>query len=553
MKFNLKDFSKKKNLKDTNILEKREETINKDKFLTKIKQKDFSKKEEVLLGALILASSSIIGYYGFINGPQENRDAIIHALENTKTQVVQAKESSTMAEASNKEEYSETEVEEAVANYISNDPNAMISSEEFEDANETKGAVKLSIEHSGTPGELSQYLDTIASSEKKILVDNISYSRDLTGLETSHVSIKIPYSIVDGSLKSKSFMGTNADLPILSSPAPITAPPTTATPVNKTRGLSNSLASKSSTTTTSSFPKLKSRNNISSPSSNTLKPNPPNNTQKANTNYKPTPKPTPKPTNPIKSPVTKTDTPIKEPIHDFNAPALTQYSIVDSILSAESMDGLSLEMTSFDVASAPETPIKDRWLKIAFTTPVREKVEREVPINTELTEKDSNNLKQENAPNTLIEENKNLTEEEMNKNNQVSNNNTLNKTPATPPTADAPITPTENLNKLINREIRMNTGGIYLPKNGYELSFDIVLPLATEGNFTLVLSNENGEIVEVKEGRRLDLEDGYYRIFFPLNKMDGKQRATQFRYKFVDKVEVYDELMLRNFQILSHE
>lgn len=479
----------------------------------RLKNKSLSKKDEVLLGALIIGTSGLLGYYGFLNGPIQNREAILKALQDSNTHVVQAKSGEAEDIISDSEYYMEDEVAEAVSTYVSSDPNVMISSEEFLNENDKEGSLNLTIEHTGTPGELSQYLDTLASSEKPIMVDNLSYQKDLIGTESTIISLKIPYAIVDGSLETQSFMGTNLELS--TSPAPSTAPPTTATPVSKVTSSTSgsSLPSKS-------LPKLKSPSTLSKPNTSTT--NNSNTSGNQGTSNGNAVKPVEK-----KSPVKETS-PVPERKADkvYNAKPIVNYSIIDSLNGFESMDGLVLEISSLDRVNNPSTPILDQWLKIAFNTPHRPGAE------SQTSPADNSN---------------------QGKNGQEAGSDQEGANPSAQDQGSEAKEAEGPKDMAVEREIRLNTGGIYLPKNAYELSFDIVLPLKTQGDFQLVLSNEEGEILVVEESRRVELGTGFSRIFFPLKNMDGTIRANQFRYKFLDKAEVRDELMLKNFQILSHE
>ncbi|MFR9296616.1 MAG: hypothetical protein ACLVLI_02740, partial [Aedoeadaptatus pacaensis] len=58
---------------------------------------------------------------------------------------------------------------------------------------------------------------------------------------------------------------------------------------------------------------------------------------------------------------------------------------------------------------------------------------------------------------------------------------------------------------------------------------------------------------EVLAARKVDLKDGYSRLFFPLNGMDGTIRANQIRYTFMDGGAVQESINLKNVQVLSHE
>lgn len=228
-----------------------------------------------------------------------------------------------------------------------------------------------------------------------------------------------------------------------------------------------------------------------------------------------------------KSPVKETS-PVPERKADkvYNAKPIVNYSIIDSLNGFESMDGLVLEISSLDRVNNPSTPILDQWLKIAFNTPHRPGAE------SQTSPADNSN---------------------QGKNGQEAGSDQEGANPSAQDQGSEAKEAEGPKDMAVEREIRLNTGGIYLPKNAYELSFDIVLPLKTQGDFQLVLSNEEGEILVVEESRRVELGTGFSRIFFPLKNMDGTIRANQFRYKFLDKAEVRDELMLKNFQILSHE
>lgn len=103
------------------------------------------------------------------------------------------------------------------------------------------------------------------------------------------------------------------------------------------------------------------------------------------------------------------------------------------------------------------------------------------------------------------------------------------------------------------RVVIMDTGGFYLPKNGHEFSIDVSDGAKTEGIYSLILADEEGNSKEVLPLRKEDLGDGFYRIFFPLNGMDGTIRVNQLRYTFTDQGGVSEVMAIRNIQILSNE
>lgn len=103
------------------------------------------------------------------------------------------------------------------------------------------------------------------------------------------------------------------------------------------------------------------------------------------------------------------------------------------------------------------------------------------------------------------------------------------------------------------RVVTFDTGGFYLPKNGYEFSVDVSANAKTGGNFSIILADLEGNSKEVLPLRTEDLGDGFFRVFFPLNGMDGTIRVNQLRYTFADQGAVSEMLAIRNVQILSHE
>lgn len=107
--------------------------------------------------------------------------------------------------------------------------------------------------------------------------------------------------------------------------------------------------------------------------------------------------------------------------------------------------------------------------------------------------------------------------------------------------------------QAVQREIFLDTGGFYLPKNGYEFSIDIVPDPNVGGEYSLLLSDLEGRTKEVLPVRKTDVGDGFTRLFFPLNGMDGTVRAVQMRYKFQDPGEASVSIPMKNVQILSHE
>ena len=107
--------------------------------------------------------------------------------------------------------------------------------------------------------------------------------------------------------------------------------------------------------------------------------------------------------------------------------------------------------------------------------------------------------------------------------------------------------------QAVKREIFLDTGGFYLPKNGYEFSIDIVPDSSVGGEFSLLLSDLDGHTKEVLPIRKAEVDNGFTRLFFPLNGMDGTMRAVQMRYKFQDPGGVSVNIPMKNVQILSRE
>lgn len=105
----------------------------------------------------------------------------------------------------------------------------------------------------------------------------------------------------------------------------------------------------------------------------------------------------------------------------------------------------------------------------------------------------------------------------------------------------------------VKREIFLDTGGFYLPKNGYEFSIDIVPDTSVGGDFSLLLSDLEGHTKEVLPTRKAEVDNGFTRLFFPLNGMDGTMRAVQMRFKFQDPGGVSVNIPMKNVQILSRE
>lgn len=106
--------------------------------------------------------------------------------------------------------------------------------------------------------------------------------------------------------------------------------------------------------------------------------------------------------------------------------------------------------------------------------------------------------------------------------------------------------------QALKREIYLDTGGFYLPKNGYEFTIDVIPDANVGGEFSLLLSDLSGHTKEVLPSRKGDVGDGYTRLFFPLNGMDGTMRVVQMRYKFQDPGGVSVNIPMKNVQILSH-
>ncbi|WP_077075281.1 hypothetical protein [Aedoeadaptatus urinae] len=439
--------------------------------LSRIKQGNFSKKEQAALAAVLILAASGTGYGAFIHAPLAQQEALKAALKATPS-VAHAQEGPGGAYADEKTTLKETEVEQAIANDIASDPNVEITSEEVVPDGENSGLMNLVVDHYGSTDTLSQYLETLQGVSYKLNIDSISYNRDPSDVESSSIRLSVPYEIVDNSLASKTF---DTQAPEAAQP---TAPDTTATP-----GTGSTAPSTPSTSSGSGY--YSSGSSSSSwtpryPSASTTPATP----SKPATPAAKTPAPKPQ-AQPQAKPQVKpqSETPPRMPERVYLAPAVSTYSILDTVISASTVDGLPVTCEPQGNTNT-DKPVekKDQVLAVKFETPQRDQG-------------------------------------------------------------------AEGLKRVIN----LDTGGIYLPKNGYEFSIDIPTTTKTAGNFSLILADLAGNSKEVLASRKIDLNDGYSRLFFPLNGMDGTIRANQIRYTFMDGGAVQESINLKNVQILSHE
>lgn len=440
--------------------------------INRIKEGNFSKKEQAALAAVLILAASGTGYGAFIHAPKAQQDALRAALNATPA-VAHAQEGDGAAFADEKPTLKETEVEQAVANDIASDPNVEITSEEVVPDGENSGLMNLVVEHSGSTDVLSQYLETLQGVSYKLNIDSISYNKDPSDVEATSIRLSIPYDIVDNSLSSKTF---DTPAPEATTPA---APDTTATPATGT-GTATAPSSSSSSTSTwrPVYPSTSRTTTPVAPStSRTTTPVAPPRTAPSTSH---TTTPSTKPAEQAKPQVKpQSETPPKTKDTVNLAPALTTYSAFDCFLSASMDEGMPVVLepqTDRNVDKAYQI------LDVKFDTPVR----------TEGQE----------AP---------------------------------------------------KRVVIMDTGGFYLPKNGHEFSIDVSDGAKTEGIYSLILADEEGNSKEVLPLRKEDLGDGFYRIFFPLNGMDGTIRVNQLRYTFTDQGGVSEVMAIRNIQILSNE
>ena len=440
--------------------------------INRIKEGNFSKKEQAALAAVLILAASGTGYGAFIHAPKAQQDALRAALNATPA-VAHAQEGDGAAFADEKPTLKETEVEQAVANDSASDPNVEITSEEVVPDGENSGLMNLVVEHSGSTDVLSQYLETLQGVSYRLNIDSISYNKDPSDVEATSIRLSIPYDIVDNSLSSKTF-----DTPAPEATAPA-APDTTATPATGT-GTATAPSSSSSSTSTwrPVYPSTSRTTTPVAPStSHTTTPvAPPRTAPSTSHTTTPSTKPAEQPKPQVKP---QSETPPKTKDTVNLAPALTTYSAFDCFLSASMDEGMPVTLepqTDRNVDKAYQI------LDVKFDTPVR--------------------AEGQEAP---------------------------------------------------KRVVIMNTGGFYLPKNGHEFSIDVSDGAKTEGIYSLILADEEGNSKEVLPLRKENLGDGFYRIFFPLNGMDGTIRVNQLRYTFTDQGGVSEVMAIRNIQILSNE
>lgn len=440
--------------------------------INRIKEGNFSKKEQAALAAVLILAASGTGYGAFIHAPKAQQDALRAALNATPA-VAHAQEGDGAAFADEKPTLKETEVEQAVANDIASDPNVEITSEEVVPDGENSGLMNLVVEHSGSTDVLSQYLETLQGVSYKLNIDSISYNKDPSDVEATSIRLSIPYDIVDNSLSSKTF-----DTPAPEATAPA-APDTTATPATGTGTATTPSSSSSSTSTWRPVYPSTSRTTtpVAPSTSHTTTPvAPPRTAPSTSHTTTPSTKPAEQPKPQVKP---QSETPPKTKDTVNLAPALTTYSAFDCFLSASMDEGMPVVLepqTDRNVDKAYQI------LDVKFDTPVR--------------------AEGQEAP---------------------------------------------------KRVVIMDTGGFYLPKNGHEFSIDVSDGAKTEGIYSLILADEEGNSKEVLPLRKEDLGDGFHRIFFPLNGMDGTIRVNQLRYTFTDQGGVSEVMAIRNIQILSNE
>ena len=440
--------------------------------INRIKEGNFSKKEQAALAAVLILAASGTGYGAFIHAPKAQQDALRAALNATPA-VAHAQEGDGAAFADEKPTLKETEVEQAVANDIASDPNVEITSEEVVPDGENSGLMNLVVEHSGSTDVLSQYLETLQGVSYKLNIDSISYNKDPSDVEATSIRLSIPYDIVDNSLSSKTF---DTPAPEATSPA---APDTTATPATGT-GTATAPSSSSSSTSTwrPVYPSTSRTTTPVAPStSHTTTPvAPPRTAPSTSHTTTPSTKPVEQPKPQVKP---QSETPPKTKETVYLAPALTTYSAFDCFLSASMDEGMPVVL---ELQTDRNVDKAHQILGVKFDTPVR--------------------AEGQEAP---------------------------------------------------KRVVIMDTGGFYLPKNGHEFSIDVSDGAKTEGIYSLILADEEGNSKEVLPLRKEDLGDGFYRIFFPLNGMDGTIRVNQLRYTFTDQGGVSEVMAIRNIQILSNE
>lgn len=443
--------------------------------INRIKEGNFSKKEQAALAAVLILAASGTGYGAFIHAPKAQQEALKAALNATPA-VAHAQEEEGSAYAEEKPTLKETEVEQAVANDIASDPNVEITSEEVVPDGENAGLMNLVVEHSGSTDTLSQYLETLQGVSYKLNIDSISYNKDPSDVESSSIRLSIPYDIVDNSLSSKTF---DTQAPEAVTPA---APDTTATP-----GTGNSASTTPSTTPSSSSSSTSTWRPVYPSTSRSTTPVAPSTSHRTTPSTSQTTTPstsytTPPDTKPAVQPKPEvkpqSETPplIKDTVN--LAPAVTRYSAFDCFLSATMDEGLPVIL---DPQTERDVEKQYQVLGVKFDTPSNEAGE------------------------------------------------------------------------ATKRLVTINTGGFYLPKNGYEFSIDVSADKKTEGNFSVILADLEGNSKEVLPLRTEDLGDGFFRIFFPLNGMDGTIRVNQLRYTFADQGAVSEMMAVRNVQILSHE
>lgn len=457
--------------------------------LERLKEGNFSKREQAVFAALLLSLTGACGYAAFLKAPLEQQQALKAALN--ASSVAHAEKPDASVYAPEKEILREDEVEAAVANYISADPNAVIVSEEVVKTDDSNGSLNLVVEHNGSGDVLAQYIETLESAPKKIQIDSISYQKDPSGAESTVLRVFLPYTVTDNSLENKTF----SEEPSAPTP-PTPTPNTTATPTNPSTSMpstssSNPKPASGSTATAKPFDASKTpKTRVITGRKPSVSYTPP---RASTPSAKPAEKKPQAPTKPKVKP--QTDKPPMTAETEYIAPPITRYSALKSILSANFVDGNAVSMAQEPSGHKESEDV----LKLQY------KIQALDASKDETTEEKEG--------------------------------------------ADVPVTETE----ATERELRMDTGGFYLPKNGYEFSIDVSMPLESDGKFSLVLADLKGNSKEVVPVRTDDMGDGYHRIFFPLNGMDGTMRATQIRYRFTPHTAKEETMAVKNVQILSNE
>ncbi len=448
------------------------------------------RKREAVTSVVMILAAGALGYFLFVQEPLAVHNAYATGM-NTESMTA----GDTPVDDGNinttKENYDEGEVAEAIANYVSSDPNIRIASQSFEEGENNLGVLILNIDHHGISGELSQYIETINSAPKSIVVDNINYMETLDGVISTEINLSIPYHKVDQSLASQSFVTEDSS---------VLADATNSNSSGSNGTSSNATTSKWSKPT----PKTSSSASSSKSSSSSSKRTP----SKVTSTAKPKPSPSqPKPSSPN---VTVTDK---------DNPQIGQGQAVDNNAS-----------TNHDASAK------------AFTTPtMTPDTSHFAPpfVNYSMTE-NVEEIALTGDVRDLYIDREDMKADDVKEQTLKLNIQSLN---------EGMVDPTTNLNRVI----RLSLKEFYLPKNAQTLSVTLNTANTFSGKFTLVLEDSQGNLLNLQDPEVESLDAGQERIVFKLGQMDGTIRVKSLEYEVMKKEYFNENIDFKNIEISSIE